>query len=520
MSSYVCVTAGEWRNLCSMGRIRLQETRAISCTEQLSEESYDQLFSLAADRFLLGETSDFLITEYSCLQTEFEGIQPPGHKTGVRWLLLQDVIRFFPLRSDDAWAFETDAQKAQVTLCEALFEVHWNQWFKAHAANQACINGLTLMRALGFRNSSNQLETVSPDWGALATQIINPNTNVSDASDFPAKFIKSRDRLFDLAREDLDSCALFVSCPIEWISLQSDTHIFDTDADLAEQAQLLHEKYLNVAFDALIAKSEDIKNFENLLIAKAPEAFPGAWSPSLISLYIRFSHKIQFGAPSPDDIVAAVRAIHKSDDRCAAELLAFLLGVALGSNKTHSLERSLHPKRFEAVSVPDLASIQPTLEIQTVSTTVDSIVIQTPEVKISRMTESDFRVLLGEFHVLTYAEDGFSPLDIHSRRLGVDREGVGTFVKAVNASADVGSMHPSAPISAVPREFVRERQNVNALAAIISNFLFANRDMIKARRLVFDFRTPSVPSFAIEALNIAILTSGDCGLDEILILEM
>ncbi len=107
-----------------MGRIRLHESRAVSCDEQLSVESFELLFSLAADRFLLGETSDFLITEYDCLRTEIEGIQPPGHEFGLRWLLLQDVTRFFPLRTDDSWAFEADAHKAQVTLSEAFFERH------------------------------------------------------------------------------------------------------------------------------------------------------------------------------------------------------------------------------------------------------------------------------------------------------------------------------------------------------------------------------------------------------------
>jgi hypothetical protein len=38
--------------------------------------------------------------------------------------------------------------------------------------------------------------------------------------------------------------------------------------------------------------------------------------------------------------------------------------------------------------------------------------------------------------------------------------------------------------------------------------------------MVFDFRLPSVPAFVIEALNAAIQTVVECGLDEILILEM
>jgi hypothetical protein len=352
MKSYVCITAGEWRNLCSMGRIRLQETRVVSCTEQLSAESHDLLFSLAADRFLLGETSDFLIAEFNCLRTEIEGIQPPGHEIGVRWLLLQDVTRFFPLRADDSWAFEADADKAQVALGAASFESQWNQWFKDQAADQACINGLTLCRTLGFEPSSNSHEVDSALWGALTRQIISPDAKGSGTANFSANLLSSRDRLFDLVREDVDSGAFFVSCPIEWIKLRSGSNVLDTDFALAEQAQLLYQKYLDVTFEASLAHAEDIEEFEMLLVSKAPDAFPGAWSPAMISLYVRYSHRIRFGSCAPDDIIASVRAIDKPNNRRAAEMLAFLFGVALGSNKTHSIERSLHQGRFAVALAP------------------------------------------------------------------------------------------------------------------------------------------------------------------------
>lgn len=372
MKSYVCITSGEWRNLCSIGRIRLHETRALSCSEQHSADGYDLLFSLAADRFLLGETSDYLIAEFNFLRTEIEGIKPPGHESGLRWLFLQDVIRFFPLRADDSWAFEADALNAHVTISEASFERQWNEWYKDQLVNQACINGLTLIRALEFGNTSNKVGAVPASWATLATRIIKPNFDVEDADDFSTKIIRCRDRLFDLVREDFDCGAFFVSCPIEWIYLQSETHIFDTDADLAEQSQRLHEKYLNVDFEPSLVNLEDIKEFETLLITKAPDAFPSAWRPSMISLYVRYVHKINSDRSTPDEIVAAVRAIDMLGDRPAAELLAFLFGVALDSNKAHSLERLLRPEKFEAVSVTVPYLTQSIPIIQTVPATLDS----------------------------------------------------------------------------------------------------------------------------------------------------
>ena len=302
---------------------------------------------MAPDRFSLGETSDFLITEYKSLQREINGIRPPGNERGVHWLLLAEVIQFFPIRADDAYAFESDADKAQVVLGEAEFETYWEHWFKAQIVDQSCINGLALLRTLDLRSSSNIDASQLADWLALAERINAPSADLIEIRGFSANFLKNRDRLYNLVREDSDTGSFFVSCPIEWMNLQSDANILDSDAELAELAQRLHEKYWAEPFNPSLAGAEDLNEFAGMLCAKAPDAFPGEWTPATVSLYVRYGHRIRFDLAAPDDILAAVRSIDKPDTRRAAELLAFLLGVALGSNKTHGLERLLHPERFK-----------------------------------------------------------------------------------------------------------------------------------------------------------------------------
>ena len=111
---------------------------------------------------------------------------------------------------------------------------------------------------------------------------------------------------------------------------------------------------------------------------------------------------------------------------------------------------------------------------------------------------------LDGFHVLTYAEHGFSPLSIHGRNLYVDSEHIRKFSDAVNTKSEAGSLHPVAPISAVPRRLVRNLRDAKPLAASIGGFLDANQTTIKASVLIFDFRMPNVPAFIIEALDIAL----------------
>lgn len=141
-------------------------------------------------------------------------------------------------------------------------------------------------------------------------------------------------------------------------------------------------------------------------------------------------------------------------------------------------------------------------------------------VKISRVKDANMKDINARFHILTYAEVGFSPLSIHAERFGVEREVVTEFSKRVNERAEVGSLSPLAPVSAVPRELVRDSHDIDALASYIGDFLRANRDTIKARRLIFDFRTPSVPRFVVSALHQALVSDEDGLIEEVLILEM
>jgi hypothetical protein len=349
-----------------MGRIRLQEARAVCSLEGLGPEDFDALFSKAADRFSLRETSDFLITEYTHLETQIEGMQPPGFDGGVRWLLLENVLRFLPLQADDSWAFESDAQRAQVTLSDALFERHWRRWFSDQTAYQATVNGLALRRILGLGESVSQ-GSESFRWQCLAKQLTLVDSSERDTSQFSAKLIGSLDRLFELVREDSESCALFVSCPIEWINLHSTTNIFDLDPELAELAQGLHEKYADTAFEPSVALAEDLREYEAILLSRAPQSFPSVWRPALISQYVRFSHKMRFGSVSPGEVLAAVRALDTPDDRLSAELLAFLFGVGLGANRTHSLERAIEPGKFEQIITSDAGAIPSHARAQTKS---------------------------------------------------------------------------------------------------------------------------------------------------------
>lgn len=340
-----------------MGRIRIHESRAAS--GQLNTDFFDVLFSLAPDRFALADTSDFLVVEFIRLQQKIDGYHPPGFNQGVFWMLLDQVVQFFPIKADDAWTFEGDADKAQVAISAAVFESHWVEWSRNQTANQACMNGLALCRSLGLGDGTSMDESELSHWRGLALRASYPSAPGLEFEDIQGFLLKSTESLFDLVREDSASGSIFVSGPIEWINLRGNTNFLERDLDFAEQAQLLHEKYWAIEFHPSFACAEDISLFFSALYAKVPDMFPGPWKPALIALYLRYSHLIRHGSVKPDEVIAAVDAMTSTGDRSSAFLLAFLLGVCLGSNKVHGLDRLLNPRNFKVARLVSASSRDP-----------------------------------------------------------------------------------------------------------------------------------------------------------------
>jgi hypothetical protein len=360
MTSFVCLTAGEWRNLCSIGRIRIHESRAKQRQDQLDKSFFDTIFSLSLERFSLGETSDLLITEFKFLENKAYGFSPPGAENGVKWLLLEQVIRFLPIRGDDSWVFEADALKASIALTAAEFEPQWNDWLKEKMIEQSCMNGLSLLQAVGLKSEPIENEKKISEWRELAARAIAPSLAGIDESDYATHFLKNSEKIFHMVREDADKGAIFVSCPIEWINFRLSSDVMLTNTDLAEHAQRLHEKYSNAPFEPKLVNTEELAIFSAYLQATYPDVFPGSWTPALVTLYVQYSHRVKFGSVSPEDILAAVQALSIKEPETPLNLFVFLIGIALGPNKTHSLERLLNPHRFTTTTPPQL---QPAFQV-------------------------------------------------------------------------------------------------------------------------------------------------------------
>ena len=113
-----------------------------------------------------------------------------------------------------------------------------------------------------------------------------------------------------------------------------------------------------------------------------------------------------------------------------------------------------------------------------------------------------------EWHFLTVADPGFSALVfIGEQEYGLDRIDLDAFIDRINRSNESGSLHPKAPISAIPCKYFRNLSDSTVPTELeefkkhIEEFLTVNSKTIKSKNLAIDFRvTPSpVPQQYIDA---------------------
>ncbi len=126
---------------------------------------------------------------------------------------------------------------------------------------------------------------------------------------------------------------------------------------------------------------------------------------------------------------------------------------------------------------------------------------------------------IGE-HVLTVAEAGFSMLDQYARGgHGIPVDEIRRFADRVNDSDMAGSLFPLAPVSALPRRYLRGEADPGGIYRHVVDFLKANVETIHAHLIFIDLRVCAapVPQTAIDACKMALATEGAATLKYVLI---
>lgn len=104
------------------------------------------------------------------------------------------------------------------------------------------------------------------------------------------------------------------------------------------------------------------------------------------------------------------------------------------------------------------------------------------------------------WHVLLIAEAGFSMLDIYGHgHYKLHRESLQQFAYQINKADSVATLFPVAPISAMPRRFIRDDDVICSLSGqedfkkCVLQFLVSNEVESRAEYVVLDLRASSAP---------------------------
>ena len=138
---------------------------------------------------------------------------------------------------------------------------------------------------------------------------------------------------------------------------------------------------------------------------------------------------------------------------------------------------------------------------------------------VSHASQNSIWPRRNEFHVLTYAEEGFAPLNIHTRDSTLTKDQLVQFVALVNDRNAVGSLYPCAAVSAVPRAAIRDHQDARALCRCIEEFFQANARSIRAKKVLIDFRSPNVPKFVSTAIQNAVACLDASVVEEVVVVD-
>lgn len=133
------------------------------------------------------------------------------------------------------------------------------------------------------------------------------------------------------------------------------------------------------------------------------------------------------------------------------------------------------------------------------------------------------------WHILTVGEAGFSMLDIYARHgHGLDTGTIHQFADQVNRRDESGSLHPNAPVSALPRRFFRDiaendiHNHLDEFKRHVREFIEANRKVIHARKILVDFHVSPAPvpdAYLSAAEQLFRKYADDDEIDNVMILE-
>ena len=354
MNLFLCLTLAEWKNLCSKGRIRAQTSRIFEIQNFDDNILVDDFFNSIPERHAIGASVDYIVAEIFKNKEEFDVVAKNQKITQL--IELTNVISFFTLQDQDEWNFSGDAEKIDIKISKSRLENQWLAWTKNQLKKEAIRNGLLLQELFNLESSEDQtLDNLS--YSQICDLLKGDIDETVDPTEMTEKIIRSYKEFFNVSQEDFDKNSFWISNVIAYIDTNSTVSFFEKNPESAAMAHDLHRRYSQQDFSLKIKEEVDLISYLETLKNEA-SFFNEFWHPLTIVLLTRLKRRIEFAKPKPEEIIENLLFIKDMAGKNSAQLLIFMVGVLLGSNKVHSIQRIIHPQKFSVALDIDLKADQ------------------------------------------------------------------------------------------------------------------------------------------------------------------
>jgi len=350
MNLFLCLTLAEWKNLCSKGRISTQSSRIFEIQNFDDNFLVDEFFNSIPERHAIGASVDYIVAQ---MIKNKEGFDADDEKQKTTQLIeLANVISFFPLQDQDEWNFSGDAEKIDIKISKSRLENQWLAWTKNQLKKEATRNGLLLQELFNLKSNEDQtLDNLS--YSQIFDLLKGDVDATVETTGLTEKIIRSYKEFFNVSQEDFDKNSFWISNVISYINTNSTVDFFEKNPESAVIALELHERYFQQDFSLKIKEEISLISYLDTLNKEA-SFFNEFWSPLTIVLFTRLKRRIEFAKPKPEEIIENLLFIKDMAGKKSAQLLTFIVGVLLGSNKVHSIERIIQPHKFSVALDIDL----------------------------------------------------------------------------------------------------------------------------------------------------------------------
>lgn len=106
----------------------------------------------------------------------------------------------------------------------------------------------------------------------------------------------------------------------------------------------------------------------------------------------------------------------------------------------------------------------------------------------------------GKTQYLTYAEEGFSPLNLYLAKLDFEKQEIENIANEVNSEDRILQAPDGVPLFVLPSRFVREIPRIQETYKILYDFLVKCDEFEETRHIICCFMTPKTPWHIEESL--------------------